>query len=288
MSGRNAYRASPPQKLFENYKDIVNSNLIRNKELSDENIAEFEYLLNQAQPQNDEEHCMRSFIQYLYRKNPGHFTRFIQRSSLNQLALWTEAKFMVRTFELRGLVYVKWDIENGKYVCSMHRTVSEYLDSGECSSMEEVVDRITRETENQDRENRGSRLDFDNDRDRRGKGGRGKGGRGKGGRGKGGRGKGGRDQRSNYGECDDTRSQLSNYRGNDNRQTRDSNFTNYQYTPTENDFPVLASKHTASQKSVCLKRGDTNTTEQLGDDSTSDATTVDLTASGVFDAETEL
>jgi hypothetical protein len=287
MSASNTYRTSPPQKLFENYKDIVNSNLIRNKELSDDNIAEFEYLLNQAQPQSDDEHCMRSFVQYLYRKNPGHFTRFIQRSNLNHLALWTEAKFLVRTFELRGLVYIKWDVDDVKYVCSMHRTVSEYLNSGECGSIKEVVDRITRETENQDRSNRESRparRDFnDNGDNRNGKGGRGKGGRRDNYRDQ----SGARPQRRDYPDRDN-----DNSRGYDNRLPRDYTNRNTQRPPTERDFPVLSGKSVVSNDAVWPRGRVTpaNTPAQSVCGSTDEVgeTSMDLTASISVVAETKL
>jgi hypothetical protein len=288
MSASNIYRASPPQKLFENYKNIVNSNLIRSKELSDDNITEFEFLLNQVQPQTDEEHCMRSFVQYLYRKNPGHFTRFIQRSSLNHLVLWTEAKFMVRIFELRGLVYIKWDVDQAKYVCSMHRTVSEYLNSGECSSMEEVVNRITQETEDQERSNRDRRprRDFNDNGNNRIDRGYGKG-----------------DHHSNYRDQDNrvSRPQQRNYsdrdNGNsrryDNRRSHDRTNRTNQRPPTERDFPVLTGNRVVSRGASWPKECNTrsNTPSQSVCGSTDDEvneTTVDLTASFAVSVETEL
>jgi hypothetical protein len=294
MSGRNICRSQPPQKLFEAFKDITNSNLIRNKELSDENIAQFENLLNTAQPQTDEDHCMRSFVQYLYRKNPGHFTRFIQRSHLNHLTLWTEAKFMVSVFELRGLVYIKWDIDANKYVCSMHRIVTEYLTSGKCSSMEEVVDRISRETTSYnrgpprdfndnrgDRDNRGPPRDNRGDRDNRGP---------------------PRDNRGpprdNRGPPRDTRhnhdkSQNSNpnqARMYNNRRSRESNDRNVVQTPTETDFPILVSKPVFVQTVVWPKKGSVeppatpnpSVNGSNSDSSSNDVESNDLTVS-VFD-----
>jgi hypothetical protein len=247
MYSRNTNRVEPPPKLLENYRNITNSKLIKNKELSDDTIVEFEHLLNEAQPQSDADHCLRSFVQYLYRKNPGHFARFIQRSRLSHLSLWTEAKFMVKTFELRGLVYIKWDVDINKYVCSMHRIVTEYLNSGECCNMAEVVNRITQETEDKDRDNRdnresrGPRRDFNDNRDTRG-------------------------PRRDFNDNRDTRGPRRDF--NDNRDTRgprrdfnDRGYDNYRghnqdqpriydnrrsrephtkQVPTKSDFPVLA------------------------------------------------
>jgi hypothetical protein len=118
MTSRNDLRMAPPQQVYDSYKEIRNSELIRNKVLSDKNIECFQLSLNNAQPLSDEESKTRSLIQYLYRKNPTNFCRFLVRSKLNHLILWTEAKCIVRHFGLMGIVYVKWN--NNSYECSLH------------------------------------------------------------------------------------------------------------------------------------------------------------------------
>lgn len=121
MANRNEFRMSPPQQVYDAYKEIRNSELILNKTLGEKNIAEFQASLNKSQPSNDEEAKSRSLIQYLYRKNPTNFCRFLVRSRLSHLILWTEAKCIVRHFGLRGIVYVKWNDHDHKYECSVHR-----------------------------------------------------------------------------------------------------------------------------------------------------------------------
>jgi hypothetical protein len=243
MSVRNTNRVAPPQKLFEIYKKIINSKLIKNKELSIDNISEFEHLLNEAQPQNeDDENCMRCFVQYLYRKNPGHFARFINRSRLNQLTLSTESKYMVKAFELRGLVYIKWDIENNKYACSLHKTVSEYMNSGDFSSMEEVANQITREINDKDqstyvnhhdsRVNHHDSHEFNYRRE---------------------------DNRSNHGR-NYIRQNSSSYRDHNhprmykNNRSRESHTNSMPQLPTENDFPVLNNKTIIDQPVEWVKK----------------------------------
>ena len=122
MTSRSTFRLTPPQKVYDSYKAIRNSDLILNKTLDEKNIEELQTHLNSSQPQSDEENMTRSFIQYLYRKNPTNFCRFLVRSRLSHLILWTEAKCIVQHFGLRGVVYVKWNDQ--EYECSLHRNVN--------------------------------------------------------------------------------------------------------------------------------------------------------------------
>jgi hypothetical protein len=119
MTSRNDFRMAPPQQVYDSYKEIRDSEFIRNKVLSDKNIEGFQLSLNNSQPISEEESKIRSLIQYFYRKNPTNFCRFLVRSKLNHLILWTEAKCIVRHFGLRGIVYVKWN--DNSYECSLHR-----------------------------------------------------------------------------------------------------------------------------------------------------------------------
>lgn len=125
MTSRSERRMSPPQYVYNSYKEIRDSELIRNKVLTDDSIASFQHSLNKSQPISDDEVKMRSFIQYLYRKNPTNFCKFLSRSKLNHLILWTEAKCIVMYFGLRGIVYVKWN--DSEYECSLHRNATNNL-----------------------------------------------------------------------------------------------------------------------------------------------------------------
>jgi hypothetical protein len=122
MPSRSSFRLTPPQQVYDTYTAIRNSPLLQTKTLTDETIMGFQQSLNAAQPQSDEEAMSRSLIQYLYRKNPVNFCRFLERSRLNHLILWTEAKCIVSHFNLRGVVYVKWNDDH--YECSLHRNRS--------------------------------------------------------------------------------------------------------------------------------------------------------------------
>lgn len=118
MASRSSFRLAPPSRVYDKYMSMRNGTIMADKILSDDAIAEFQQSLNDAQPQTDEDAMSRSLIQYLYRKNPINFCRFLERSKLNHLVLWTEAKCIVSHFNLRGAVYIKWVDDH--YECSLH------------------------------------------------------------------------------------------------------------------------------------------------------------------------
>ena len=173
MTSRSTFRLTPPQKVYDSYKAIRSSDLILNKTLDEKNIEELQTHLNSSQPQSDEENMTRSFIQYLYRKNPTNFCRFLVRSRLSHLILWTEAKCIVQHFGLRGVVYVKWNDQ--EYECSLHRNVNHNTQGDmEHPSVQRTYDNVGRG--GGDIEGGGRTERYDN-RSRGGGRGRGRGGR---------------------------------------------------------------------------------------------------------------
>lgn len=142
MHSNSTFHLAPPQHLYDSYKAIKTSNLILNKSLDEENIVELQTLLNASQPTSNDEVMSRSLIQYLYRKNPTNFCRYLVRSRLSHLILWTEAKCIVRHFGLQGVVYVKWD--DMKYECSLHRNVNNTTQGDmEHPAIQRTVDSVT-------------------------------------------------------------------------------------------------------------------------------------------------
>jgi len=117
-SQQQSFKLAPPKKVYDCYKAILACDLITKKALDTKYVAEFQNFLNESQPSNDEEHTTRSLIQFLYRKNPNNFIKFLIRSHLNHLILWTEAKCIVRHFDLQGVLYVKWN--EHQYDCNIH------------------------------------------------------------------------------------------------------------------------------------------------------------------------
>ena len=123
MTSQTSFRLEPPTQVYDSYKAILNSDLITKKYLDTEKIIEIQTYLNQAQPSNADENMTRSIILFLYRKNPNNFIRFLVRSNLSHLILWTEAKCIVQHFGLNGVLYVKW---NGQqYECHLHHNAND-------------------------------------------------------------------------------------------------------------------------------------------------------------------
>ncbi len=108
-----------PQRLRENYNAIRKTNdVMINGDNVDGSIAEIEHLINDAQPKDLNEEIMRTMVQYLYRRDPNEFYKFLIKSKLFHLVLWTESKKMSRHFRLNNIVYIRW---NGiKYECYKH------------------------------------------------------------------------------------------------------------------------------------------------------------------------
>lgn len=111
-------RFDAQEYIMTNYKNILNTKLINQKSLTEDSIAEFQKYLNAAQPVTDSDKTLRSLIHYLYRKNPLNFCKYLVKSRLSHLILWTESKYIARHLGLQGVVYIKWN--NTTYDCSLH------------------------------------------------------------------------------------------------------------------------------------------------------------------------
>lgn len=100
-----------PKRLKDNYYTIRS---IHKNEITDELIDEIERLINDSLPdlQDDKELVLKTMNQYLYRKNPNEYYRFLMKSKLFHLVLWTEAKSIVKHFNFNNKIHIKW---NGSY-----------------------------------------------------------------------------------------------------------------------------------------------------------------------------
>lgn len=109
-----------PERLKNNYYEILKLPLVANRDLSNANIAQFEQLLNDSQPANPDEIMMRQVIYQLYRLNPESFRQYIlnPRNRCQYLILWVEAKQIAHAFGLLNRVYIGWD--SVKYKCCIH------------------------------------------------------------------------------------------------------------------------------------------------------------------------
>lgn len=115
---------SLPKQLYDVYKQICQCPLVQNWEVTDETLAEFQQLLNAAQPASDnvEGNAQRTLTKAMYHSNPIGFMQYVsvRRNRVSALILWTESKRIVRFFELQGRVHLSWDSAKQQYVASRH------------------------------------------------------------------------------------------------------------------------------------------------------------------------
>jgi hypothetical protein len=106
-----------PQRLYTISKTILGCALVRTKNANEANIAEFQTLLNQALPINHDEGVQREMIRTMCYRSP-RFKKFIANPAnlMAAFVLWTEGLYIVRQFNLIGIVHIGWD--KNRYVVS--------------------------------------------------------------------------------------------------------------------------------------------------------------------------
>lgn len=103
---------SLPKSLYEPYRQLCQCALVQTREVTDENLSEFETLLNSAQP-NAEDHdgnVQRNFLKSIYYSGTNSFARYLKQpaSHVGALILWTESRRIVQFFNLQRLIHVSW------------------------------------------------------------------------------------------------------------------------------------------------------------------------------------
>lgn len=110
------------KRLYDCYKLVTKCKLVTG-DTSDDAIAEFQTLLNNAQPVDDaEELAKRSLTKGMYYSNQDGFIKYISTTSnrVSALILWTESKRIVKFFDLQGKVHLSWNDETNTYVAQKH------------------------------------------------------------------------------------------------------------------------------------------------------------------------
>ena len=111
--------------LHEKYMALRNCPLIRDNELSDANMDEFEFILNSAQPSKDnvEDMAQYNLVKTLYNNNPQSFTSYLRSagSRVTCLILWTHTKSIINHFNLYGKFHLNWSPE------TLHYTRTEFI-----------------------------------------------------------------------------------------------------------------------------------------------------------------
>lgn len=111
-----------PKNLFNGYKLIKDCKLVKNKDYTQEALCEFEILLNDAQPMPEDMERFSTVKDY-YNVLKNSYQKFIRDTPLECTILWTESKSIVNWFDLRGIVYLRYDLQTSKYSIQLHRNM---------------------------------------------------------------------------------------------------------------------------------------------------------------------
>lgn len=151
---------SLPKRLYDTYRSIQNCALLKNNDVSESALKEFENLLNESQPNTEDEQKYQFVVRGMYHSNPVGFTKYVSgpRNNVGALILWTESKRIVAYFNLKRRIHISWDKETKLYVVTLHKNMLS-ADSDNTESKEEpqrVITRrekyITRHKQNQERQ----------------------------------------------------------------------------------------------------------------------------------------
>ncbi len=121
---------SLPKYLYQTYKAVRDCELVKTHNVTPTSLQEFEDLMNRSQPSKmlvdgtenkdyDRDVANHNFVRYsLFRGNEENFVRYVSnaQNQVNGLILWTGNRHIVRFFGLKGLVHLKWDKVQNKYV----------------------------------------------------------------------------------------------------------------------------------------------------------------------------
>jgi hypothetical protein len=138
------------KRVYDIYKIINQSDLVLYKNVTNETLAEFEKLLNESQPNNENERAQRYMLKSLYFSNPINFMRYLcdSQNRINALILWTESKYIVKYFNLQNKVYLLWDSASSSYKVSKYLPITQRATTAATATSTATATAATSETKN--------------------------------------------------------------------------------------------------------------------------------------------
>ncbi len=105
------------KRVYDLFKAINQLDLVVYKTVNENTLNDFERMLNEAQPFNENERAQRYLLKSLYFSNPVNFMKYLcdSQNRINALILWTESKYIVKYFNLHNKVYLLWDSTTSSY-----------------------------------------------------------------------------------------------------------------------------------------------------------------------------
>jgi hypothetical protein len=142
--------------LTDVFHKISACSLVTTKNSTEENIKEFEDLLNEAQPKTSEARGQKSMVQFMYYSNPTNFINYVNKleNKVGSIILYTESKRIAKFFSIQREVYIKWDpVENCYIVQKRDENKSKFrkenLDEDKSSDAESNDNGVGNDTEQQ-------------------------------------------------------------------------------------------------------------------------------------------
>lgn len=108
---------SLPKKLYDTYRELCNTELVKSRNATPENMLEFQTVLNQSTPVEPTEVTQHEFLRCIYFSNPVGFVDYIsdRYNRVSAAILWTESKRIAKFFKLSGVVHISWSDDTKSY-----------------------------------------------------------------------------------------------------------------------------------------------------------------------------
>lgn len=114
------YRFKLPQNLYLAYKMLTQTALVKNKNYTEAELNKFEVILNTSLPL-DENRTEYNLIKFLHHTNEFGFGKLVEGNVAEATVLWTDARTIVRWFDLSGILYLSYDRQSGQYRAKPHK-----------------------------------------------------------------------------------------------------------------------------------------------------------------------
>jgi len=114
-----------PERLRNNYITLKKYPWVEdpNLPLTQDDVDVLQQLLNESQPQNQNEVIAKEAIRYLFNKNRNEFYVFMRNNRTLSLIFWTDAGTILGHFKLNKRVFMKW--QEDKYVIGLKERAEE-------------------------------------------------------------------------------------------------------------------------------------------------------------------
>ncbi len=103
------------QRLAAIYKRLQDSELVRTKDPTPENVERFKRILNMSVPVTDYDMTLGEVGRFFYNTNRYSFVKFLGASGLQHFVLVTDGYPIVKQLDLVGIIIVKWNRQQQEF-----------------------------------------------------------------------------------------------------------------------------------------------------------------------------